>query len=167
MWWQDFRSSGSTDIPVNGSAWHHRLFQDIIRNTDDTGLISRVSLLLYWALLRLLHSNWVIRSSIEAHCNVLKSTGLSWPFHIFIENCKQSFSSENLKLMPFLKFSRLWTLSISSSSDMFSNWLLVHNSKLKDRCELGKNGNGYNWYFCFQQSYRTIKSDLNRGSIDI
>ena len=60
MWWQACRSSGSTDIPVRDSAWHTDCSRTSSAISDGTGLISRVSLLLYWALFKLQHSNWVI-----------------------------------------------------------------------------------------------------------
>ena len=63
MWWQACRLSSSTDIPVNDSTWLTDCFRTSLAISDGTGLISRVSLMLYRALFRLLHSNWIIHSS--------------------------------------------------------------------------------------------------------
>ena len=63
MQWQACRSSGSTGIPVRDDAWHTGCFRTSSAISDGTGLVSRVSRLVYWALFKLLHSNWVICSS--------------------------------------------------------------------------------------------------------
>ena len=63
MWWQVCRLSSSIDIPVRYSAWDTDCSRVSSAISDGTGLISRVYLLLYWALFKLLRSNWVIRPS--------------------------------------------------------------------------------------------------------
>ena len=137
MRWQACRSSGSTAIPVSESAWHTYCSRTSSAVWEGTGLISRVFLLLYWVLLRLFRSKWVIRSSrtslqrLEIDRLELTMSYFAW------KSLKRSLSSENLALMSFLKLSRLRTSSISSSFDKFSNWLLVRtivsNNKLKDK----------------------------------
>ena len=134
MQWQACRSSSSTDVPVKDSAWHTDCSSRSSAISDGTGLISRVSLLFYWALFKLLHSNWVINSSRRSlQCLVIDRLELTISY-FDLKLLKRSFSSENFILMSFLKFSRLRTSSISSSFDKFSNWLLVctiFNKKLK------------------------------------
>ena len=138
--------SGSTDIPVSDSAWHTDCSRISSAMSDGTGLISRVSHLLYWALLRLLHSIWVIcssRSSLQ-HLEIdrleLTISYFTWKW------LKRLLRSENFALMSFLKFSRLKTSSIihlltSFPTDfLFIPLLITTNWKI--RYELGQNGNG-------------------------
>ena len=135
MPWQACRSSGSTDIPVSNSAWQTDCSRTSSAISDDTELILTVSLLLHWASLNLLCSNWDIRSSRRSlqrlEIDRLELTILYFAW----KSLKRWFSSENFALMLFLKFSRLRTSSISLSFDKFSNWLLVRtifdNNKLK------------------------------------
>ena len=79
MQWQACRSSGFTDISIRDSAWHTDCSRTSSAISDGTRLISRVSLLVYWALFKLLHSNCYILTElytqVEGHYNVLKSTG--------------------------------------------------------------------------------------------
>ena len=63
MWWQAGRLSSSTDISISDSACYTDFSRTSSAISDGTGLISRVSLLLYWVLFKLLCSNWVICSS--------------------------------------------------------------------------------------------------------
>ena len=69
MRWQACRLCRSTDIRVSDSAWHKDCSRTLSAITEGTGLISRVSFLSHWALLRLLPSNSVIlrssRSSLQ------------------------------------------------------------------------------------------------------
>ena len=101
MWWQACRLSSSTDILVSDSVWH-----------TDWSRTSRVSLLLYLALFRLLHSNWVIcssRSSLQGlEINRLELTISYFAWKLL----KRLFSSENFKLLSLLKFLRLRILRI-------------------------------------------------------
>ena len=119
MWWQACRLSGFTDIPVNDSAWHTDCSRTSSVKPEGTGLIYRVSLLLYWALLRLLHSDWVIHSSrsllqrLEIDRLELTISYFSW------KSLQWSLSSKNFVLISYLKFSRLRTSSISSSLHVF------------------------------------------------
>ena len=137
MRWQACRLSGSTDVPVKDSAWHADCSSTSSAISDGIGLISRVSLLLYWALFKLLRSNWVIRSSRRS-LQRLVIDRLELTISYFASKLlKRSFNSENFTLMSFLKFSRVRTSSISSSFDKFSNWLLVrtifNSNKLEDK----------------------------------
>ena len=125
MRWLSCRSSSSTDIPVRDSAWQTDCSRMLSAISDGTGLISRVSLLVYWALFKLLRSNWVIRSSRRS-LQRLVIVRLELIISYFAsKSLKRSFSSENFTFMSFLKFSRLKTSSISSSFDKFSTLLLV------------------------------------------
>ena len=123
-----------TSLQVIRFSWYARTSSAI---SDGTGLILRVSLLVYWALFKSLHSNWVIRSSRRS-LQRLVIYRLEWTISYFASKpLKRSFSLENFALMSFLKFSRLRTSSVSSSFDKFSNWLLVctifNNNKLEDK----------------------------------
>ena len=113
MRWQACGLSVSTDIPVRDSVWHTDCFRTSSAISDGTGLISRVSLLVYWALFKLLRSNWVIRSSRRS-LQRLAIDRLELTISYFASiSLKRSFSSENFTLMSLLKFSRLRTSSIS------------------------------------------------------
>ena len=133
MRWEACRSSGSTDIPVSDSPWHENCSRTPLAISGDTGLISSIFLLLYWVLFRLLYSNWVMHSS-RSSLQRLEIDRLELTISYFaLKSLIQSFSSENIKLMSFLKLSRLRTSSISSSYGKFSKWHLVHiifNNKL-------------------------------------
>ena len=123
-----------TSLQVIRFSWYSRTSSAI---SDGTGLILRVSLLVYWALFKLLHSDWVICSSrMSLQRLVIDRLELTISYFAS-KSLKRSFSSENFTLMSFLKFSKLRTSSVSSSFDKFSNWLLVrtifHNNKLEDK----------------------------------
>ena len=120
MWWQACRSSGSTDIPVRDSAWHTDCSRVSSAISDGTGLVSRVSLPVYWALFKLLHSNWVICSSRRSWQHLVIYRLELTILHFASKSLKRSFSLENFTLMSFIKFSRLRTSSISSSFDKSS-----------------------------------------------
>ena len=155
MRWQVSRSSGSTDVPVSDSASHTDCSR--ISSAICTGLISSVSLLLYWALFRLLRSNWAMhsrRSSLQRlEINRLELTVSYFAW----KSLNQSLSSENFALMSFLKFSRLRTLSISSSFDKFSDWLLVrtivNNNNLEDKVWIRTIGDGCKTILTLRRSY--------------
>ena len=137
MRWQACRSSGSTDVPVRDSAWHTDCFRTSSAISDGTELVLRVSLLVYWALFKLLHSNWVMRSS-RTSLQRLVIDRLELTISYFASKLlRRSFSSENFTLTLFLKFSRPRTSSISSSFGKLSNWILVRTilkiNKLEDK----------------------------------
>ena len=141
MRWQTCRSSVSTDIPVRDSAWHTDCSRTSSAISDGTGLISRVYLLVYWALFKLLCSNWVICSNRRSLQHLVINR-LEFTISYFAsKSLKPSFSLESFTLMAFLKL-RLRTSSISSSFNKFSNWLLVHtifnNDKLEDKMKIRK-----------------------------
>ena len=85
MQWQACRSPGFTDIPVSDSVWHTDCSRISSAISNGTCLISRVSLLLYWALLRLWRFNWVIRSS-RSSLQRLEIDRLELTIHILLEN---------------------------------------------------------------------------------
>ena len=149
MRWQACRSSGSTDIPVRDSTWHTDGSRTLSAISDGTGLIVRVSLLLYWALFKLLRSNWVIHSSRRSLQRLVIDRLELTISYFDSKSLKRSFSSENFTLMSFLKFSRLRTSSIDF---LFVPFLIRRNWKI--RYNLGKNGDGCKTMLTLRQSYR-------------
>ena len=116
IWWQACKSSGTTLTPVSDSALQILSSKTASWISAGTGFNSIVSCLVYWELVTVLHSNWIILVS-RREWQLLHCCNSEQSSSYFDEN-SLNLSDKSVSF-AFMLLTKLFKLSSSQNHDLY------------------------------------------------